>query len=220
MGGEVWVEEFEAFVQARSAALARAAYLLTGDRHRAEDLLQDTLAQVADRWPTPARAGDPEAYVRRVLYSRAVVAWRRRRWREVLHPGDLDSLAELRSPTDDSETVARRLVLRDALAQLTPRQRAVLVLRSYEDQRARYPFRPLTCDSATAGDSAPGRCPSYVRVSGAPSPARGCSCLPFTAICQVRRPAIAGPDGARARSATDRRPDSLLYREWPEPYKE
>lgn len=126
--------DFEAFVRSRSAALARVAYLLTGDRHLAEDLLQDALARVADRWPAIARGGDPEPYVRRVLYSRAVVGWRRRRWREVPQPVDPNAFPELHGPGDGAEVVARRLVLRDALAQLTPRQRAVLVLRYYEDR--------------------------------------------------------------------------------------
>lgn len=64
------MEEFEAYVQARSAALARTAYLLTGDVQHAEDLLQDTLSRVAERWEAVVRNGDPEAYVRKVMYHR------------------------------------------------------------------------------------------------------------------------------------------------------
>ncbi len=70
---------FRAFVASRSAALARTAYLLTGDRHLAEDLLQEALARVAARWDRVAAAGDPEPYVRRVLYTCAVYGFRRRR---------------------------------------------------------------------------------------------------------------------------------------------
>lgn len=79
-------DSFEQFVQTRSAALARTAYLLTGDRHAAEDLLQDALARVAQRWRTVTHDDrDPEAYVRRVLYHRAVDGWRYRQRRpEVL----------------------------------------------------------------------------------------------------------------------------------------
>lgn len=73
------MDDFEAFVRERSAALARTAYLLTGDRHLAEDLLQDTLARVAERWRVIVRGGDPEPYVRRMLYTRAVDGWRYRR---------------------------------------------------------------------------------------------------------------------------------------------
>ena len=54
-------------------------YLLTGDRHLAEDLLQDTLIRAAERWRSMVRGGEPEPYVRRMLYTRAVDGWRRRR---------------------------------------------------------------------------------------------------------------------------------------------
>lgn len=127
------MDDFESFVRARSAALARTAYLLTGDVHHAEDLLQDTLARVADRWPTLVRKGDPEAFVRKVMYHRAVDVWRRRRVRPELLTEDVAHHPELASRVDDAETLVRRVVLRDALARLTPRQRAVLVLRFYED---------------------------------------------------------------------------------------
>ena len=125
------VEDFEAWVRARSGALARTAYLLTGDQHHAEDLLQDTLARVADRWRRLSRSGEPDAYARRVMHNLSIDRWRRRSARpaEVLtaeHP-------ELRRPGDDADAVERRLVLGTALARLTPRQRAVLSLRFYED---------------------------------------------------------------------------------------
>src|SRR5689334_25345310 len=74
---------FEEFVHARTATFARIAYLLTGDRHDAEDLVQTAFARTAVRWD---RLTDPEAYVRRVLYTQAVSWWRilRRRRGEVL----------------------------------------------------------------------------------------------------------------------------------------
>jgi len=114
------VDGFEAFVRARSAALARTAYLLAGDRQAAEDLLQETLARVAERWAAVVRGGDPEPYVRQVLYRRAVDAWRVRRWREVLHR---DNVPELAEPGDAAEAVTRRIVLHNALGRLTPRPR-------------------------------------------------------------------------------------------------
>ncbi|MEU8263124.1 SigE family RNA polymerase sigma factor [Micromonospora sp. NPDC048999] len=126
------MDDFEVFVRQRSAALARTAYLLTGDRHLAEDLLQDTLARVAERWWAVVRGGDPEPYVRRMLYTRAIDGWRHRR-RHAAATAAVAERPELQSPSDDAEIIARRLVLRDALARLTPRQRAVLVLRFYED---------------------------------------------------------------------------------------
>ncbi|MFG2039936.1 SigE family RNA polymerase sigma factor [Dactylosporangium sp. NPDC048998] len=127
------MDDFEVFVRARSAALARTAYLLTGDRQLAEDLLQDALARVAGRWASVARLGDPEPYVRRVLYTCAVDGWRRHVRRRRVEQTATEQRPELRGADDDAETVTRRLVLRDALARLTHRQRAVLVLRFYED---------------------------------------------------------------------------------------
>jgi len=75
---------FTAFVRARSAALGRTALLLTGDRQLAEDLLQEALSRTASRWEEVVAGGDPEPYVRRVLYTCAVDGWRRRRVREVV----------------------------------------------------------------------------------------------------------------------------------------
>ena len=126
------MDEFEAYVLARSGALARTAYLLTGDWGLAEDLVQESLAAVASRWATVTRAGDPDPYVRRIMYHRSIDAWRRRR---KVTEFPLDTLPEARHGAlgDAEDAVLRRLVLRDALGRLTPRQRAVLVLRFYED---------------------------------------------------------------------------------------
>jgi RNA polymerase sigma-70 factor (sigma-E family) len=126
----VAVDEFEAWVQARSPQLARAAYLLTGDVHLAQDLLQDTLARVADHWTGLARRGAPDAYARRVMYHLSVDWWRRRRSRPQLV---LEPPKELAAPGGDEESVVRRLALREALMRLTTKQRAVLVLRFFED---------------------------------------------------------------------------------------
>ena len=68
--------EFREFVAARSAALTRSAYLLTGQREAAEDLLQTVLAKVARRWSRIS--GEPDAYVRAALYREQVSRWRRR----------------------------------------------------------------------------------------------------------------------------------------------
>ena len=134
---------FTAFVRARSAALGRTALLLTGDRQLAEDLLQEALARTAARWEKVVAGGDPEPYVRRVLYTCAVDGWRRRRVREVFG-GVADSTA-----LDGSEAVDRRVVLQAALARLTPRQRAVLVLRFYEDATEVQTAELLDCSVST-----------------------------------------------------------------------
>jgi RNA polymerase sigma-70 factor (sigma-E family) len=130
-------------VRARSGALGRTALLLTGDRLLAEDLLQEALARVAARWEKVVAGGDPEPYVRRVLYTCAVDGWRRRRVHEVL--GEVPERAQV-ADTGDTDS---RVVLRNALARLTPRQRAVLVLRFYEDATEVQAAHLLGCSVST-----------------------------------------------------------------------
>jgi RNA polymerase sigma-70 factor (sigma-E family) len=122
-------DSFEEFVVGRYAALVRSAYLLVGNRADAEDLVQTTLAKVVPMWPRIM--ADPERYVRTVLAREAVNRWRRRRWREV----NVTAMPEVAAdPGSGLETrVTDRLALRSALGQLPPRQRAVVVLRFYED---------------------------------------------------------------------------------------
>lgn len=116
--------DFDAFVRARRRALLRTAYLLTGQHADAEDLVQAALVKVVPHW---RKISDhPEPYVRRVLARESVSRWRRRRWREVIS----DDLPEGASLDPD---VAAREDLRRALALLAPRQRAVIVLRYFED---------------------------------------------------------------------------------------
>jgi RNA polymerase sigma-70 factor (sigma-E family) len=116
-------ESFEEYVAARRGALLRTAYLLTGHREDAEDLVQVALVKVVPRW---SRIADhPEPYVRKVLVHESVSRWRRRRWREV-HTDRLPE-APVEGPGAD------RVALQQALARLAPRQRAVVVLRYYDD---------------------------------------------------------------------------------------
>jgi RNA polymerase sigma-70 factor (sigma-E family) len=143
------VEAFELWVQARGGALARSAYLLTSDAHLAEDLLQEALTRVAQKW---RKVGDsPDAYARRVMHNLVIDSWRRRRARpaEVLGA----SPPEL-SGRGDVVDVERRVVLRDALARLTPRQRAVLSLRFYEDLTEVETAAVLGCSVSTVKSTA------------------------------------------------------------------
>ena len=120
-------QEFAEFVAARSMQLIRLAYVLTGDQHTAEDLLQNALVKAAAHWGRIHTA--PEAYVRRIMY-REQVNWLRRRPRR-----RETAMAQVpESPAgDEAAGVAARLALRDALLTLPPRRRAVLVLRYLED---------------------------------------------------------------------------------------
>jgi RNA polymerase sigma-70 factor (sigma-E family) len=120
--------EFRDFVATRSAALFRSAYLLTGQREAAEDLLQGALAKVARRWSRIRL--DPEPYTRRVLYRDQVSRWRLRSWRREAAYGDLPDAA---APGDHAAATDLRLALAAALGRLTARQRAVVVLRYVED---------------------------------------------------------------------------------------
>ena len=114
---------FDQFVHARGPALARTAYLLTGDHHLAEDLVQAALVQAAKHWERIETS--PEAYVRRTMYHQNISWWRRRRITET-------SLVSYDGAVPAADTDLR-LTLDQALARLTPKQRTVLVLRFYED---------------------------------------------------------------------------------------
>ncbi|NRQ30765.1 SigE family RNA polymerase sigma factor [Nonomuraea sp. NN258] len=121
--------DFRQFVVDRSGALFRTAYLLTGDRHAAEDLVQSALAKTAAKWRGLRDPAAVEGYVRRVMYHEQVSWWRRRsRVAEV-------STGRLPDPAGDGHADAAdlRMVMRAALARLTPRQRTMLVLRYFED---------------------------------------------------------------------------------------
>ncbi|NUW31461.1 SigE family RNA polymerase sigma factor [Nonomuraea sp. SMC257] len=133
---------FREFVLARQQALMRSAYLLTGDAHLAEDLMQSVLLKVAGHWPRLVRSGAPEAYTRKAMVNQ-YISWRRRRQAEVSTADPPEH-----GHAHDNATVDR-IVLREALARLTPRQRAVIVLRFYEDLSERQTAEILGCSLGT-----------------------------------------------------------------------
>lgn len=116
--------EFIEWVAGHQRQLLRSAYLLTGDLHRAQDLVQEALVKVALRWPR-LRTGNPMAYARTVIVHDNVSWWRRHR-REL-------TTAEPREATQVSTDPEAALVVRRALDRLTSRQRAVVVLRHFDD---------------------------------------------------------------------------------------
>jgi RNA polymerase sigma-70 factor (sigma-E family) len=137
---------FREFVNARLAWLSRLAYLLTGDHHAAQDLLQSVLVKVGTRWRWVAAAEDPDAYVRKIFYNEQVSRWRRRaRTPECL----LAEPPETPGQRDEADEAVRRMVLRQALARLTHRQRAVIVLRFFEDLSEVDAAEVLNCSVGT-----------------------------------------------------------------------
>ncbi|HEX5598135.1 MAG TPA: SigE family RNA polymerase sigma factor [Micromonosporaceae bacterium] len=137
-------ESFQAYVSGRIAALSRVAYLLTGDRHSAEDLVQLTLIKVARHWERLIAHGGPDAYVRRTMYTQHVSMWRRRRRDVELHARPPDWAVP-----DATAGIARALVVREAMRRLAPGQRAVLVLRYFEDLTEVEAAEVLGCSVST-----------------------------------------------------------------------
>lgn len=133
--------EFDAFVLARSRALLRTAYFLTGDEGRAEDLLQTALTKAWFAWRRID--GSPEAYVRRVLVTTSASWWRRRWTRET--PTDV-----LPEPVGSATDVpAGEQDLWNAVGNLPARQRAVVVLRYVEDRTEVETAQLLDCSVGT-----------------------------------------------------------------------
>ncbi|MEN3307764.1 MAG: hypothetical protein V7603_3966 [Micromonosporaceae bacterium] len=132
---------YAAFVAASWERYLRVARLLTGDHHRAEELLQDSLVELYVRWRRVSIRGDPHAYLRRMLINGNISWWRRRR-REHL-------VAHTPDGADPPTGTDHREQLRHALRQLPPRQRAVVVLRHYEDLTERETAALLDCSIGT-----------------------------------------------------------------------
>jgi RNA polymerase sigma-70 factor (sigma-E family) len=121
--------EFREYVTARQGALYRAALLLTGHREDAEDLLQATLTKLAGRWTSLRRTGSPDGYARKILYHQHISRWRVGRRRSEYVAAAPPEVAV----TDPSTDSTLRVAVAQALRRLTAKQRAVLVLRYYED---------------------------------------------------------------------------------------
>ncbi len=134
---------FEEFMAARWAPLFRTAYLLTGDRHDAEDLLQDVLARTCARWGSIRDKGAAEAYVRRGLVHAASRGWKRR-GREVVTDDPPD-----KPETGGLDVRADHLALWAQIRVLPPRMRATLVLRYVEDLTEEATARELGCSVGT-----------------------------------------------------------------------
>jgi RNA polymerase sigma-70 factor (sigma-E family) len=127
--GDALDAEFVAFVDRRAHHHLRAAVLLTGDWHAAEDLVQTCLVKLYRVWPRLGQDVDRDAYLRRMLVN-TQRSWGRTRWRR---EAPMAAVPDRYGEDDGQERHARAAVLRQALQALPARQRAVLVLRFYED---------------------------------------------------------------------------------------
>ncbi len=137
----VWESEYVNFVEANWGRYLRLARLLTGDRDRGEELLQDSLVRLYVRWRRAATR-DPHAYLRRILVNGNISWWRLRR-REYLSAALPDRADPGVSTPDGDDDV------RAALLALPVGQRAVVVLRYYEDLTEREVARTLGCTVGT-----------------------------------------------------------------------
>jgi RNA polymerase sigma-70 factor (sigma-E family) len=140
-------ESFVEFVAERGTALLRTACLLCASRADAEDILQTALEKTYRHWARLSTESDPEPYVRRILVNLTIS--RARRWR-ILQEVNMPNPPEV----PETHTVELRGVLIEELRRLGPRQRAVLVLRYWEDQTETETARILGCSVGTVKSQA------------------------------------------------------------------
>jgi RNA polymerase sigma-70 factor (sigma-E family) len=143
--------DFADFVQRRSGTLLRAAWLLTGgDWALAEDLVQSTLGEVWRRWSRVADMDAPDAYAHKVMVNTSL-RWRGRRWSGEVASGQLpDTVTSI----DGYRQVDVRESLRRALRELTARQRAVIMLRYFEDRTEAETASIMGCSVGTVKSQA------------------------------------------------------------------
>ncbi|MEV6925639.1 SigE family RNA polymerase sigma factor [Dactylosporangium sp. NPDC051485] len=137
--------DFHEYVYARGPALMRLACLLTGDPHRAEDLLQEVLVSAYAKWHRISTAERPDVYVRRMLVNANISWWRRLTNREVA----VDTVPDRGGGGDHEQAVADRDAMWRLVSTLPPKQRAVLVLRYYEDLSDAAIAEILSCSTVT-----------------------------------------------------------------------
>lgn len=142
--------EFERLVRLRGPSLVRTAYLMTGDHFLAEDLVQAALTKTYLRWGRLRHEDAAEAYVRKVMMSLAA-RWWQRKWHGE-RPTDV--LPEVPTSGDPFAAVDERAATRGLLLSLAPRQRAVIVLRYYEDLTEQQIADALGCSPGTVKSTA------------------------------------------------------------------
>jgi RNA polymerase sigma-70 factor (sigma-E family) len=160
-------EEFGEFMRGRWPAMVRLAYALTGDLGHAEDVAQSAFARAYASWGRVARAGDPDAYVRRIVINENRKRFRGHRVPEDL-PGNLPEPAGGADPGPEE-----RQALLDALGRLGPRQRAVIVLRYLLDMSEAETAAALNCSVGTVKSQASRALATLRRDAGTSDALRG-----------------------------------------------
>ncbi|MFI7216496.1 SigE family RNA polymerase sigma factor [Micromonospora maritima] len=159
---------FEEYAFARTAALVRLARLLTGDEHRAEDLVQDVLAKAYAHWGRISRTDQPDAYVHRMLVNANHSWWRRRSRREIT----TDTTIDRAGGADEAAGVVERDALWRLVRDLPTQQRTVIVLRYYEDLDDAAIAEILQCSTGTVRTHARRALQALRKRQDAPAPAR------------------------------------------------
>jgi len=165
--------DFTDYVAARQQALLRTAYVLTGDRHAAEDLLQTALARAYLFWQRLRDPGAADGYVRKIMINEHT-GWWRRAWRR--NERSTDALPEPRSPgtADSTGRSDERDAMWSLMQSLPPRQRAAVVLRYYEDLSEAETAAVLGCSVGTV-KSQTSRAIAALRERLATEPVTGCA---------------------------------------------
>jgi RNA polymerase sigma-70 factor (sigma-E family) len=157
-------QEFSAFVRDLQPSLFRTAYLLQGDYQLAEDAVQAALVKVYLRWPRVRSMEHPAAYARRILVNDSTSWWRRRSSHEQVL--DLGEEVTVQGPAD--ATVSHEVAWA-AIRRLPPRQRAVVVLRYYEDLSEADTARVLGMAVGTVKSHCHAACTRLAEILGEPS---------------------------------------------------
>jgi RNA polymerase sigma-70 factor (sigma-E family) len=139
--------EYVDFVTHHANALCRTAYLLCGDRRRAEDATQEALIRMYRMWPRLQRKGGVGAYARKVVVCTTLDGFRRRSSTEVVG-GDSYFAAEA-DPADPLDVLESRMLIMQALAELPARQRACVVLRYFDELSVDETAEVLGCRPGT-----------------------------------------------------------------------
>ena len=156
---------FQEFAASRLPAVLAFAAVLTGQRATAEDIAQEVLIRAYARWDTIGGLDRPEFYVRKMVLNE-FLSWRRRSWR-LIPSGDPAAAAD--GASDLADQYAERAALLAEIGKLPRRQRAVIVLRYYEDRSDAEIAELLGCRPATVRAYA-SRALTALRVEMGPQP--------------------------------------------------